>query len=346
MEIRSYEDIEPLPVEWLWPGYIPMGEVTIISGDSSVGKSFLMCDIAARVTRGFPMPLDEREDLPPGSVIMVTPEDIAETTLIHRLEAAEADLARVIDLTEVKRDIPIVSILSLAPESMADTFTLPTDLPLLERVIEERGDVRLVVLDPISAISEDLNTVRRVRYRLIRPLQQLARDTGIAVIIVHHPRKGESRRDAASMKESIGGSKAITDAARCVMSVVREESDPETRRLFNVKNNLAPEAPSLEYTIGETDDGVRVIWASEEKERKAERYITKEQADSVTKEERIVHIINAFEAEHARVPSFQELAQLSGLSYREVRLIVKHIIEAQAKSQEVASEMGATGPET
>ena len=39
-------------VQWLWPGRIPRGMVTLIEGAEGAGKSFVVLDIAAHVSRG------------------------------------------------------------------------------------------------------------------------------------------------------------------------------------------------------------------------------------------------------------------------------------------------------
>ncbi len=44
-------DVEPEQVEWLWPGRIPLGKLTILEGDPDKGKSVMTLDFAARVTR-------------------------------------------------------------------------------------------------------------------------------------------------------------------------------------------------------------------------------------------------------------------------------------------------------
>ena len=49
-------EIDPEPMEWLWYPYIPEGEVTMLIGDGGLGKSLLMIDIIARMTKGLPMP--------------------------------------------------------------------------------------------------------------------------------------------------------------------------------------------------------------------------------------------------------------------------------------------------
>jgi hypothetical protein len=53
---RCLGDVEPEGVRWLWPGRIPSGKLTILSGDPGLGKSFLTIDLAARVSRGMPWP--------------------------------------------------------------------------------------------------------------------------------------------------------------------------------------------------------------------------------------------------------------------------------------------------
>jgi hypothetical protein len=41
-------------IDWLWPGRIPLGKLTVLSGQPEVGKSFCAADTAARVTAALP----------------------------------------------------------------------------------------------------------------------------------------------------------------------------------------------------------------------------------------------------------------------------------------------------
>jgi AAA domain len=45
-------DVEPQPVEWLWPSPIARGKVTLSAGDPSVGKTLIAIDIIARTSTG------------------------------------------------------------------------------------------------------------------------------------------------------------------------------------------------------------------------------------------------------------------------------------------------------
>jgi len=55
-------DVARRPVNWLWPGRVPSGKLTLVAGDPGLGKSLVALDIAARVTRGLPWP--DSEELP------------------------------------------------------------------------------------------------------------------------------------------------------------------------------------------------------------------------------------------------------------------------------------------
>ena len=80
------------PIQWLWPGYIPLGSLTLIEGESASGKSFLAADIAARVSRGQPWPGRVPGPQLAGDVLYVSFEDNRQTVLAPRLRQAGANM--------------------------------------------------------------------------------------------------------------------------------------------------------------------------------------------------------------------------------------------------------------
>ena len=50
--LRIMCDVAETPLEWLWAGYLPLGECSIVEGDPGTNKSSLLYDVAARLTRG------------------------------------------------------------------------------------------------------------------------------------------------------------------------------------------------------------------------------------------------------------------------------------------------------
>ena len=75
-----------------------------------------------------------------GSVIILSAEDGAEDTIKPRVLAAGGDASKVHVITAT-RDA----------EDRVSSFTLQSDLQELEAMIEELGDVRLIIIDPISS---------------------------------------------------------------------------------------------------------------------------------------------------------------------------------------------------
>ena len=84
-QLRAAEPIrasqlEVRPVEWLWPGRVPLGGVTVLAGEPGLGKSLLSVWLTARLSRG---------DLgKPGTSLLLTAEDSRERTVLPRLVAA------------------------------------------------------------------------------------------------------------------------------------------------------------------------------------------------------------------------------------------------------------------
>ena len=85
-------DVQSHPVQWLWRGWIPRGKLTLLEGDPGVAKSLLTLHIAARITKGLPMP--DGSHCERGSVVIVNAEDGLEDTVKPRLEVAGADISR------------------------------------------------------------------------------------------------------------------------------------------------------------------------------------------------------------------------------------------------------------
>ena len=82
--------VEPVPVDWLWPGYLAIGKLTLLGGDPDSGKSLICTDAAARQSKGIHWPRGPRSRV--GSTIFICSEDGIADTIRPRAEAAGADL--------------------------------------------------------------------------------------------------------------------------------------------------------------------------------------------------------------------------------------------------------------
>ena len=172
---------------------------------------------------------------PPADVFFVTYEDGVRDTIVPRLRAAGADLARAHVIQGITRD-----------SGDEDLVTFPDDVPDLELAAQERRPC-LVVVDPLSAaLSGRIHSYKDQDVR--RALARIARFAEVAraaVVVIRHLNKGSGR----SAILSGGGSIGIAGAARSVLVVGAGEGEPTSCVLAVVKCNLAPRAPSLTYTI-------------------------------------------------------------------------------------------------
>ncbi|MGC1977118.1 MAG: AAA family ATPase, partial [Candidatus Sulfotelmatobacter sp.] len=210
---RAFSDITPEQLRWLWPGRIPLGKLTLLVGDPGLGKSLLTIDVASRVSRGKSFP--DSATCEAGAVLMASAEDDPADTVRPRLDAANADVSRIHTLAGVR--------LTRSDGSECERpFQLEVGIAALEDTLLRMSDVRLIVIDPISAFlgNTDSNSNAEIR-GLLAPLAALAARHHVAVLSVTHLRKSPGtavHRAIASI--------AFTAAARASWAVAADPSNP------------------------------------------------------------------------------------------------------------------------
>jgi hypothetical protein len=235
---KLLSEVEPEPVEWLWPRRILRGKITVLDDDPDNGKSVLTTDLAARVTAGLDLP----DGTPPeaAGAVLLSAEDGAADTIRPRFDAAGGDPT------------------SACLLGYEDPFLIPGDMPELERAVRQVR-AALVVIDPIMAfLSDDVNANRDqdVR-RALAPLKQMAERTGAAVVLVRHLNK----TPGGNPLYRGGGSIGFIGAARSGMVVGRHPDDEELRVLAGQKSNLSLAPESLAYRIETADNGAaRIVY--------------------------------------------------------------------------------------
>ncbi len=262
--IRRLSEVQAKPVEWLWPGYLPLGALCLFDGDPCNGKSFLTQNLAAKVSAGGIFPTGERAT--PGGVVLLSYEDDPGVTIRPRLETMLADLNRIVLLEGLKDDkgprLPHIG-----------------DIPAIREAVEDIR-ARLVIIDPLMAAlpgGVDSHSDQNIR-SVLAPLSKLAQETSATVLVVRHLNKSGS----GNALYRGGGSIGIVAAARAAFLVAKDPEDEERRVLAVTKMNIAPEPSSLAYRIsvnaegnpflsweGESDLTARDLLTPEDKPRNA-----------------------------------------------------------------------------
>jgi hypothetical protein len=211
--------IKPRPIQFLLPGRVPFGAITVLAGRPGEGKSQFSIRLAADLSKQGTASL------------FVGDEDGAEDTVLPRLLAAGGD-PELVGMFDMERD------------AMAQ---LPTDVPLLADKIRETG-AALVVIDPVQAhLAAEINPNADASLRqATRPLARMARELGIAVILITHLRKSND----GGVLDRVGGSGGLVGAARSVLFFglprnAHSFADMDVRYACHVKANGFAKAPTL-----------------------------------------------------------------------------------------------------
>lgn len=238
-DLLRLSDVQAQPVSWLWEPYIPLGMLTVLSGDPGVGKTFLALELAARVTRG---DHDGNGPMPgPGSVLYITVENSPAHVLRPRFDAQRGDAER---LTVMRG-----TVIQDGERETQGLINL-ADTEQIEAAIRE-SHAQLVVIDPLQSFlgaSVDIHRSNETR-PILDGLSRIAEKFNCAILIVRHLSKGQSGR---AIHRGLG-SIDITGAARSEIVAAPHPSDPACRIMAHAKANLGKCGDSREFTI--SDDG-------------------------------------------------------------------------------------------
>ncbi|MBN1443135.1 MAG: AAA family ATPase [Planctomycetes bacterium] len=250
---RRMSDVQPKEVSWLWPGRIARGKVTLLAGDPGLGKSLLSLDIAARTSTGAPWPDGEPERREPAGVVLVSAEDDPADTIRPRLDAAGADVSRIVTLEGVReRDRD-------TGEERRAWWSITRHLAALREQVKAAGNCGLVLVDPVAAFLGGVDSHVNAEVRgALGPLGELAAELQVAIVGVHHLNKSSS----GSALHRASGSLAFTALARAAWLVARDPEDSAGRRrlLLSLKNNLCEDVGGLAFGLEAAGATVRIAW--------------------------------------------------------------------------------------
>lgn len=230
LRIINMDEVAVEEVEWLWYPYIPFGKLTIVHGDGGEGKTTLILQLAALLSRGEKLPCDDTER-EPIKVIYQTAEDGLGDTIKPRLLSGNADCTKIKVIDE-----------SEAALTMLDER--------VEQAIAETG-ARVIILDPMQAYigaKVDMNRANEVR-NILSQLGRIAEKYRCAIILVGHLNKAQGNKSTYRGLGSID----FQATARSVLVVGRVKDKPEIRVAAHQKSSLAPEGKPIAFELSEAN---------------------------------------------------------------------------------------------
>jgi hypothetical protein len=213
---------------------VPLGKLTLVAGDGGQGKSTISLDITGAVTSGRTCCGLTYDPPPPADVLLISCEDDAADTVVPRLLSAGADLKRCHSVQGI-----VTAKGGRAPFSLDHIHALRGELT-------HRPEVRLVVIDPVSAFvgraKVDDHKDSQLR-ALLSGLTEVAAEHDIAIVLIAHLNKAQGVKAVCRVLASVG----YVNASRSVLMVIPDPDDKDRRLLLPVKANLTPERKGLAY---------------------------------------------------------------------------------------------------
>lgn len=254
VDLIAAEGIKPEAIRWLWPGYLANGKLHVLAGAPGTGKTTIAMAIAAAITAGSALPSGWKPEA--GIVLVWSGEDDPQDTLIPRLIAAGADMARVFFVGDTH-------------DEHRRPFDPARDVDLLAEAAATIGEVAMIVVDPlVSAVGGDSHKNAEVR-RGLAPLVDLAARMDAALLGITHYSKGTGGRDPL---ERVTGSIAFGALARVVLGTVRmeaKEGEPQKMMMARAKSNIGPDGGGFTYAFEQIElpgyPGVsasRIVWGA------------------------------------------------------------------------------------
>jgi len=223
------------PVPWRCEGLAADGFLTVVAGRGGEGKSWLTLALACGVARG-----QDAAGIPckKGKAILFDAENGA-NLIARRLRAAgvTSDL-----------DVQPVEVGGLSFAKDADWF----------RTIIDEHQPQLVVFDSLRVLSSGVKeSDSDAMEPVVTRLKQLARETGCAIVLVHHRGKADG--------SEYRGSSVILDQADLMFTLGRVAGDPEgrhRRKIETVKCRI-DEEPAPRWVAIHADRALRLVTIDE-----------------------------------------------------------------------------------
>ena len=192
-------------IRWIVPMYLPEG-CTILAGRPKLGKSWLALDIALAVARGSYCLGDI--ECPKGDVLYLALEDNQ-----RRLKS------RIDKVSPPRCD-------NRWPHELEYATEWPRcddgGLEAIRAWVESKENPRLVIVDVLAQFRSGRGgqeSLYEADYRAVKGLQELASEYNIAVVVIHHVRKGMGDTDPF---ERVSGTLGLTGAADTTMILDRD----------------------------------------------------------------------------------------------------------------------------
>lgn len=237
-------------IQWVWPGWLAKGYVTLLTGRKGLGKSTIAMDWTKRI-------LSEKAVWPDGTEVVSVSRD-GQQPFVLWLEAEAGQALNAQRAADMGIDLTSIHLFDPPPKPGTSSdpfrhFSATSENLRWAREAASQEACRMLVLDALSGANGDDENAAKVG-KIVLALADIAQSTSKPVLVLHHKSKRQRDRDGDFLEdslESVRGSSAIVQYARIVVSLDAPSGDHvQPFRLSQLANNLVALPAPLGYSLG------------------------------------------------------------------------------------------------
>lgn len=283
VETLNLGEVQTESVDWLVPGLIARGEMSLIGADGGTGKGIYYSQMIAAVTTGKKNDFFPDPPKAPGKVLILSGEDDPRKVLRPRLLAAGANLNNVEVVTSESYYSKKGELLTIDSESL--------------RLKIEKMKPDLVINDPLQAfLPPDVQMCNRNEMRgAITPFKSFCAAVNAAGLTVCHTNK----KSNVAGRQRLSDSSDLWDLSRCVVMLGYSKADEAVYASVEKNSYAAKPMTTLFEIQGTQVEGVKTavaVYKGRTDRRDADFVLQKAARPAATKDAAKDAILAALEA--------------------------------------------------
>lgn len=262
--VRDFLTRTPSPRRYLLKDCLPVGKVGAIIAPGGTGKSQFVLQIAISIASGLPLAGGGWEVGESGGVLALFAEDDSEE--VHRrlhntVKSMGSNLSggNLVETLEsrlfVRSMVAEDNLMTVIEPIHKNLYRTPYAEKLI-RTAQEIPDLKLIIIDPASRFRGGNENAAEDMTRFVECLEYVSKQTGTAVLVVHHANKA-SMQGTEQTQSAARGSSAFSDGVRWQMNLSAMTKDeakahdiPDDQRHLYLsatmtKNNYAAPQPPV-----------------------------------------------------------------------------------------------------
>lgn len=232
-------------VEWLWPGWIPRGLLSLMAAWPGIGKTYVALEMARRLIAGQPAP-DGQAFINdgPGRVVYVDAEDFL-PVVYSRAQAWGMDMSQFYPIRRPPRDLI----------DMSSKF-------YQDQLVDMCFDLQpaLVIVDSLSSVNlKGENSIEDLR-EVLGFFIELPKMFNCGLVLIHHLRKpNQGRQNGSTNMHDLRGSGHLVAMARSIIGMDTVTDDPNGPRWLKViKTNLCKYPKPISVRFSQNPHNIEV----------------------------------------------------------------------------------------